>query len=180
MGRTFRGTLRRTLRALALGALFVFVGCGGGAPCPVGFVNQTHHSVEQLWVIWSDAQASVAQQVDLNALQRSLYNVPPDIRPGNARAFSVMPRQLRVAPHQDVGASVLLAATGVVRSDPTGLIACPHPCNVRYSVAYSWYKPAEVRYAASWESDATNFHAILEYEFENQIMYQLGYDMKWR
>ena len=51
MGRTFRGTLRRTLRALALGTVFLFVGCGGGAPRPVGFVNQTQHSVEELWVI---------------------------------------------------------------------------------------------------------------------------------
>src|SRR5205085_4361994 len=173
-----RKYMTRILCALAL--LMLLIGCGGNPPAPAGFLNHTQHSDAALSAIWSDAQASVARQVDLNALQRSLHNAPPDLRPGDPRAFSIIPHQLTVASHADVSSTALLAATGTVRSDPTGMIACPQPCNIQYATAYSWYKPAQVRYAASWENDSTNFHDILQYEFENQIMYQLGYDMTWR
>src|ERR1700730_3319961 len=66
------------------------------------------------------------------------------------------------------------------RSDPTGMIACPRPCNVRYSTAYSFYQPELTKYAASWEFTVDNFSVILEYELENHILNALGYDMTWR
>jgi len=92
----------------------------------------------------------------------------------------VVPHQPLVAARSDVSSSVLLAATGDYRADPAGLIACPHPCNVRHAPAYWFYQQPLTRYAASWEFDGDNFSVILQYEFENQILSNLGYDMKWR
>jgi hypothetical protein len=65
-------------------------------------------------------------------------------------------------------------------ADPTGLIACPQPCNVSYAAAYSLYTQNTSRYAASWEFAGNNFDALVQYEFENHILQALGYDMRWR
>ncbi len=161
--------------------VFLF-GCGGvpHSPAAAGFVNQTRHSDAELQAIWAEAQQSVAQQIDLNPLQQLSNNVSPETRPGDLRALSVEPHQLLVAAEPDVSSEVFFAATGVHRSDPTGMIVCPHPCNVRYSTAYSFYQPELTKYAASWEFAADNFSVILEYEFENHILNVLGYDMTWR
>ena len=64
--------------------------------------------------------------------------------------------------------------------NPTGLIACPQPCNVSYAAAYSLYSQNVSRYAASWEFVGNNFDALVQYEFENHILQGLGYDMTWR
>jgi len=37
-----------------------------------------------------------------------------------------------------------------------------------------------IRYAASWEFSGNNFDVLVEYEFENQILNALRYDLKWR
>ena len=161
----------------------ILLGCGGSPSAPVpaaGFVNQTQHSDADLQAIWNEAQQSIAQQIDLNPLQQLSNNVPPERRPGDARALSVEPHQLLVAAVPDVSPEVLFAATGKRRADPTGMIACPQPCNVRYSTAYSFYQPELTKYAASWEFSGDNFNVILEYEFENHILSALGYDMTWR
>lgn len=166
--------------------LFILIiaslGCGGGPQTPVpaaGFINQTQHSNADLQAIWTEAQQSVAQQIDLNPLQVS-KNISPRILPGDPRALSQEPHQLLVAAVPDVSPQLLFAATGEQRSNPTGMIACPSPCNVRYSTAYSFYQPELTKYAASWEFDGNNFDVILEYEFENHILNALGYDMTWR
>lgn len=151
-----------------------------GAILPVGFVNQTRHSDSDLWAIWQAAQQSVSRQVDLNPLQRTLYNAAPDLHPGDSRALAVEPHQLKVAAQQDVSSDQLLAQAGLSRPDPTGLIACPQPCNVRFAAAYSFSQPELTRYAASWEEQGNNFSTILEYEFENQILAALGYSLRWR
>jgi hypothetical protein len=91
-----------------------------------------------------------------------------------------MPHQLRVGATPDVSAIVLLVATGMERTDPTGMIACPEPCNVRYAAAYSFYSRDLTQYAASWEDQGESFSFVLEYEFENQIMAALGYSLRWR
>ena len=122
----------------------------------------------------------MAQGIDLNPLQRLSNDVPPDTRPGDPNAWSVEPHQLLVVAVPDVSSEDLFAATGERRSDPTGMIACPQPCNVRYSTAYSFYQPELTKYAASWEFAGDNFNVILEYEFENQILNALGYAMTWR
>jgi hypothetical protein len=69
--------------------------------------------------------------------------------------------------------------TGVQGPDPTGLISrlSPAPC---YAAAYSRYAASTTRYAASWNGQASNFDLIPQYEFENQILFALDYDMTWR
>jgi hypothetical protein len=167
------------LRTLFLTALLL--GCGGNTSQTVaaGFLNLTRHSDADLWAIWSSAQKSLATSINLKPLQPA-QGTPTNILAGDPRALSVMPHQLTVAPEPDVPSSVLAAATGIYRADPTGLIACPQPCNVRYTTAYSRYDPAAVKYAASWETSDLNFRDILEYEFENHILFALGYDLTWR
>ena len=171
---------RRTLIAAVLTA--VLLGCGGSSPNPVssGFLNHTQHSDADLQAIWTEAQQSVAEKIDLNPLQRLSQNVLTDTRPGDARALRVEPDQLLVASEPDVSSAVFLAATGEQRANPTGLIACPQPCNVRYATAYSLYRPELTKYAASWEFVGDNFNVILKYEFENHILSTLGYNMTWR
>ena len=161
---------------LALLTMFLLA-CGGGpAHLPIGFINQTQHSDADLWTIWKAAQQSVATEIDLNPVQEA----PPVILPGDARSWSVEPRQLLVAPQPDVSPQILFQETGTRRNPPTGLIACPQPCDVRFAPAYSLYQPPLVKYAASWEFAGDNFSTILQYEFENQILCALGYDVDWR
>ncbi len=167
-------------RAGVLAGLLLLAGCGGSPPAPVGFVNHTQHTDSQLWADWKTAQRNLSQQIDLNPLQRVFQNVPADIRPGDARAWDVSPRQLMVESQPDVSSAAFYAATGNLRSDPTGLIACPLPCNVRYAAAYSLFRGAEVRYAASWEPSESDFDYLVIYEFENQILNDLGYNLRWR
>lgn len=175
--------MRGRLRVLALMVLLL-EGCGGvgaGAnPSAVGFVNQTQHTDTELWALWKAAQQNLSQQIDLNPLQRTQSNVPPDILPGDPRVWNIQPQQLVVAARPDVSSAALLAATGTNRPDPTGLIACPQPCNVSYAAAYSLYGPNVSRYASSWEFAGNNFDALVQYEFENHILQALGYDMTWR
>jgi hypothetical protein len=171
--------MRRNLWKLVLG--LGLLGCGGQPNAlPVGFVNQTKHSDADLWVVWQAARESLAQEVDLNPLERSSSGAPADIRPGDPRALEVTPHQLKVSAEADVAAGVLLAATGLERSDPTGMIACPEPCNVRYAAAYSFYSRDLTRFAASWEDQGDSFSFVLEYEFENQILAALGYNLRCR
>jgi len=171
--------MRRELRALVLGTLWL-VGCGGHPISAIGFINHTRHPDAALWALWKAAQQSLSQQIDLNPVQRNLTNAPPDMLPGDARVWNISPRQLVVSAQVDVSSSALYAATGASRQDPTGLIFCPAPCNVNYAPAYSLYSQPVSRYAASWEFSGNNFDVLVEYEFENQILNALGYDMQWR
>ena len=158
----------------------LFSGCGNGPDSDVGFINETQHSDAQLWNLWKAAQANLSQQIDLNPLQRQFSSVAPNIVPGDSRALNVSPHQLVVSSQPDVPSAALYAATGTNRPDPTGLIVCPQPCNVNYAAAYSLYSRPASHYAASWEFAENNFNALVQYEFENQILKALGYDMKWR
>jgi hypothetical protein len=171
--------MRGPLRALAL-MMVLLQACGGGANPAVGFVNQTQHSDAELWALRHAAQQNLSQQIDMNPLQRTQSNVAAQILPGDPRVWSISPRQLTVAPQPDVSSAALLAATGMTRLDPTGLIACPQPCNVNYAAAYSLYQQDVSRYAASWEFAGNNFNTLVQYEFENQILQGLGYNMRWR
>ena len=160
----------------------ILVGCGTPRESlPVGFVNHSGHTNSELQAIWKAAQEDVATQIDLNPLERqSNPDAASNMLPGDRRALKIEPRQVEVTKEPDVGSGVLLSQTGVQRVDPTGLISCPQPCNVRYAAAYSWYGPASTRYAESWDAQTHNFNLILQYEFENQILFALNYDMKWR
>jgi hypothetical protein len=170
--------MRRNLWKFVLG--LGLLGCGGQPNAlSVGSVNQTKHSDTDLWVVWKAAQESLGQEVNLNPLQRSSSGAPADIRPRDPRALEVMPHQLKVSAEPDVTADILLAATGLERSDPTGMIVCPEPCTVRYAAAYSFYGRDLTRYAPSWEEQGDSFSLVLEYEFENQILAALGYSLTW-
>lgn len=174
-----RRIVRGRLRGLAL-TIVLLQGCGGGGNLATGFINQTQHTDAELWVLWHAAQQDLSRQIDMNPLQRTLSNAPPQILPGDSRVWNVQPRQLTVSSRRDVSSSALFAATGINRADPTGLIACPQPCNVSYAAAYSLYLQNTSRYAASWEFGGNNFDVLVQYEFENHILEQLGYDMTWR
>jgi hypothetical protein len=172
------------MRRVLLGLLFAITllsGCGGDKPVPpLGFVNHTQHSDAHLGALWQAAQSELSKQIDLNPLQRVLTHVPPQVLPGDPRVWSISPHQLLVSSQPDVSAESLRASTGMDRADPTGLIACPQPCNVHYAPAYSLYVHPVTRYAASWESSENNFDFLVQYEFENQILKVLGYDVQWR
>jgi len=162
--------------------LGILTACGSGITPEgsVGFINHTQHSDADLWIIWQAAQQNLSKQINLNPLQQNSAGAVANILPGSPLALQVQPRQIEVDVEPDVSSSVLSAATGVQRPDPTGLIACPQPCAVRYAPAYSVYEKPATKYAASWESQEANFSAILQYEFENHILHALGYDTKWR
>ena len=171
--------MHRQRHALALG-IVLLTGCGAGTSPAIGFVNHTQHSDSQLWSLWKAAQQNLCQQIDLNPLQRTLNSAPTHIVPGDSRVWNVSPRQLVVSSQADLSSAALYAATGTNRPDPTGLISCPAPCNVNYAAAYSLYSTRVSRYAASWEFSDNNFDVLVQYEFENQILDALGYDMTWR
>jgi hypothetical protein len=170
----------RSMRQGGVLLIILLGGCSGDGRSAAGFVNETQHSAAQLWTIWQAAQAHLSRQIDLNPLQRVYSDTPAHILPGDPRAWDILPRQIRVASKPDVPSVELYSATGVERSDPTGLIACPQPCNVQYTPAYSFYEPPLSRYAASWELSGNNFDLLVQYEFENHILHALGYDMRWR
>jgi hypothetical protein len=164
-------------------ACVLLSGCGNSQKpenTDIGFVNLTQHSDAQLWSLWKAAQQSVSQHIDLNPLEQQLSNATPQMLAGDARALNVSPRQVVVSAQADISAATLYAATGTMHPDPTGLIACPQPCNVDYAPAYSLYAHPTTRYAASWEFEGNNFDQLVEYEFENQILSVLGYDTRWR
>jgi hypothetical protein len=171
--------MRARMHLLIL-ACMIFAGCGNGPDADIGFINETQHSDAQLWSLWKAAQKNLSLQIDLNPRQRQFSSVAPDLLPGDSRALSISPRQLVVSSQPDVTSAALYAATGTDRSDPTGLIVCPQPCNVHYAAAYSLYKRPASHYAASWEFAGNNFNDLVQYEFENHILKTLGYDMTWR
>ena len=160
--------------------VLVLAGCGGRATLRAGFVNHTQHSDADLQSLWQAAQNNLSQNIDLNPLEQEMNNAQPHIVPGDARVWNVLPRQLVVSSQADISSAELYATAGTVRSDPTGLISCPQPCNVNYAPAYSLYYQPATRYAASWEFSSNNFDVLVEYEFENQILNALGYDTRWR
>jgi hypothetical protein len=169
----------RTLRVALLGTILLN-GCSADRSAAASFVNLTQHSDAQLWTLWQSAQQTLSQQIDLNPLQSLTASAPAQILPGDPRVWQVLPRKLRVSPQTDVSSATLFASTGRQLADPTGLIECPQPCNVRYAPAYSLYSPPVSRYAASWEFSGNNFDFLVQYEFENQILKALGYDLRWR
>lgn len=174
----------RLQRLLLLFALILGQGgCGTSYDeQPVGFVNFTRKSTDAyLMVRWRNAQHTIATQIDINPIGRQ-HGQPPHYLPGDTRAYNVAPRQIVVQSVSDISSEELFAASGVRRPDPTGFILCPAPCNVEYDSSYTSFSRRYVAYAASWEynADPQAFDQILEYEFESQILYRLGYDVSER
>jgi hypothetical protein len=163
-------------------ALFVLVvllmGCG--AARPFGFVNETaFHSDAQLMELWHLAQHNLSQQIYLNPIEHVLYGTPEVLLSGDSRALNFNPRMITVQVYPDLTAAQLLAY-GVERPAPTGMIVCPQPCDGRVGPAFSTPAKYFTRVAASWESNDPEWTLIIVYEFENHILYGLGYDTSWR
>ena len=102
---------------LKLAPILFLCGCGGGLPesLPAGFLNRTRHFDEQPWTIWKTAQQILSQRVDLNPLQRSMYDSRADIHPGDSRALQVRPHQVLVSPSLQVRYLPRLEHTGQIR-----------------------------------------------------------------
>jgi hypothetical protein len=163
-------------------ALFLLVilltGCGGGRP--IGFVNETAtHSDAQLMQLWHQAQQDLSQQVYLNPVQHALYGTPENLLPGDGRALKFNPRMITVQVLADLTSAQLLVY-GVDRPAPTGMIVCPQPCDQRVGMAFSSPSRYRTNVAASWERNEPQWDYIIVYEFENHILYGLGYDIPWR
>jgi hypothetical protein len=163
-------------------ALFLLVtlltSCGTARP--VGIVNETaFHSDAQLMKLWHQAQQNVSQQVYLNPVQHILYGTPEDLLPGDSRALKFNPRMVTVKVIADLTSAQLLVY-GMNLPAPTGMIVCPQPCDQRVGMAFS--NPAQYRThaAASWERNEPEWDYIIVYEFENHILYGLGYKIPWR
>ncbi|HKW15899.1 MAG TPA: hypothetical protein VJO35_00175 [Terriglobales bacterium] len=175
-----KGTAVPVFARIIVVVCMILAGCGSNPGAPAGFLNLTKHSDAHLWVLWRTAQHRVAEQIDLNPLEQQLNNAPANIVAGDPRALGISPHQVKVSSQPDISSAILYASTGTMHSDPTGLIACPQPCNLDYAPAYSLYNQPSSSYAASWEFAGNNFDQLVEYEFENQILSALGYDMRWR
>ncbi|HXC44446.1 MAG TPA: hypothetical protein VNY51_13105 [Candidatus Dormibacteraeota bacterium] len=151
-----------------------------GATRPVGFVNETAtHSDAQLLQLWHHAQQNLSQQIYLNPVQHGLYGTPENLLPGDARALKFNPRMITVRVVPDLTSDQLIVY-GVDRPSPTGMIVCPQPCDQRVGMAFSSPSRYSTNVAASWEHHEPEWDYIIVYEFENHILYGLGYDIPWR
>lgn len=151
-----------------------------GAARPVGFVNETAtHSDAQLMQLWHQAQQNLSQQVYLNPVQHVVSGAPEELLPGDPRALTFSPRQITVRVVPDLTSDQLIIY-GVNRPAPTGMIVCPQPCDQRVGMAFSSPSRYRTNVAASWEHDEPEWDYIIMYEFENHILYGLGYDIPWR
>jgi hypothetical protein len=139
--------------------LLLALGCGDPL---VGFVNRTPQSTAFLWEQWQAAQNEIAH--NSTALNLSEPSTPTCFIPPDPQALTMEPHGLLVESVPD---------------DGMGEIMCPPGCDVGLTAAYSI--PGQgVFYAASLNSEATQLGYALKWEFENQILFSLGYDVKYR
>ena len=153
------------MRFFIVSILVCFLLACGNAPA--GFVDQTPHSPAYLNGLWADAQVKVAKGgLPMNIWQKgssTIYSAPA----GN-RALAAQPRGLIVAslPSQVPNAEALICP------DCGPWVTTPVEA---YSIAGSG-----VYYCDFYDGRPATLENILTYEFESQIMYQLGYDITWR
>src|SRR5580698_7354564 len=151
-----------------------------GTARPVGFVNETaFHSDAQLMKLWHQAQQNISQQVYLNPVQHIVYGVPEVLLPGDSRALKFNPRMITIRVVADL-TSAQLSVYGVDLPAPTGMIVCPQPCDQGVTMAFSSPPRRSTHVAASREHNESEWDYIVVYEFENHILYGLGYDISWR
>jgi len=156
--------------------LLVLVGCGA----PAYFDNRTPHGdlyLDQLWTAAQEHVATAALPLNPQASGTATQFTRPD-----AHACMIFPHGLIVQSLPDVAAAVLDQLTpGLQYTNPTGEILCPQPCDRLFDNAYS--EPGVGTYYAR-SFDATwpeaSLDDLLRYEFEAQILYKLGYDVRWR
>ncbi len=165
-----------TLLILPLFGCAGIIGKNQMSGCTGGFVDNAGVSLQNLQQQWSTAQGSVARGVVLNALQVTLTGAPPQKSAPNPSALNIQPDCVEVTAVQDAPVSQLVQY-GIEYAnlhDPTGLIICTE-CQPQVVHSYVYVNaPAKVFVASSIASYA------LEYEFENIILNQLGYDTSER
>ncbi|SPE21722.1 exported hypothetical protein [Candidatus Sulfotelmatobacter sp. SbA7] len=160
--------------------LLIVLLTGCGADLPAGFINETAiHSDAQLMDLWHQAQQNISQGIYLNPIQHLLYGTPQDFLPGDARALNFKPRMISVRAVPDLTSAQLLVY-GVDRPQPTGMVVCPQPSDERVATAFSTPSQHRTHVAASWEHKEPDWDTIVVWEFENHILYGLGYDISWR
>lgn len=168
----------RTNRAALFLLIVVLTGCSTARP--VGFVNETPlHSDAQLMELWRQAQRDLSQEIYLNPIQHLLYGTRENLLPGDSRALNFAPRMITVRAVPDL-TSIQLLVYGMDLPEPTGMIVCPQPCDDRVGAAFSTPVQYRTHVAASWEHNETEWELIMVWEFENHILYGLGYDTYWR
>jgi hypothetical protein len=141
--------------------------CGCGAARGPAFINHTPHSDQFLRARWAAAQAAViAGGEDLAFIRTLTEHTPPEILACDPRANGIEPHALLVWSAPD-------AVPGVA------VVRCPQPCDVVLSESYSVWGESVV-YARDCDRDPATVEALLEYEFTSQILWQLGYSVKWR
>jgi hypothetical protein len=163
----------RCVKIFGLLLLLGFTGCGNA---PREFTNRTSLSQQFLYTQWNAAQQIIATTpLLLNPQQNGakLFSAPTN------RAFTIQPDGLIVQDLPDVAASQMTSITGQPASDPTGVLLCPPGCDVRFTPAYSLLGTG-VYYARSTNAHLDRLSFDLRYEFENQILFRLAYNVDER
>ena len=172
--------LRKKLPSAGAALLLAVLLASCGSGLPVGFKNETAmHSDAQLMDSWHQAQQNLSRQVYLNPVQHIVYGVPEVLLPGDSRALKFNPRMITVRVVADL-TSAQLSVYGVDLPAPTGMIVCPQPCDQGVTMAFSSPPRRSTYVAASREHNESEWDYIVVYEFENHILYGLGYDVSWR
>jgi hypothetical protein len=160
------------MRKLALFLPLGLVGCGND---PREFTNRTPLSQQFLYTQWEVAQTVVASTpLLLNPVQSiPMFSTP------TKEALSIQPDGLIIEARPDLTADQILKMTGTHASDPTEELICPPGCDVKFTPAYSLLGVG-VYYARSLDADLNRLTYDLQYEFENQILFRLAYNVNER
>jgi hypothetical protein len=156
------------------------VGCGGVAPtgitepgCTAGFINQTSAPMDVFWQQWREAQHEISEVgVPLNAIGYASQGEPARTVL-DPRASAVGPMCVTVVAVSDIPTD-LLPAEYQNRPDPSGIVMCSL-CASKYVHSYVVLGPVPTVYVAE-----SLVKTACEYEFENIILYKLGYDLSGR
>jgi hypothetical protein len=138
----------------------VLTGCGGGSfEMHARFINHSpsYASDQMLDQWWIEAQQ---QPIFLNAVTVYLHpDTPPDVRPPDARAFTIEPQDIDYI---------------VVPNSQNG-IPCPRtPLPICFGQTFVGHTPIRIVVA-----DA-DVHKTTVYEFQNVILWRLGYPLDQR
>lgn len=148
------------------------VACGNG---PREFTNRTRLSQNFFYVQWQAAQTVVATA----AIRLNPGQIIPIVSTPDKKAFRIQPDGLVVEELPDVTAAQMLEMAGIRAFDPTGELLCPAGCDVQFTPAYSTLGTG-VYYARSLDAHELLLSRDLQYEFENQILFRLGYNVSHR
>ncbi len=160
--------------------LAALAGCGGGRfPKPNNLTTGDSFSDPRLQSLWEQAQQSIAtQQFDLNAaLIMEGRNANHAWRTPDERALKVSPKGITITAIPDIPLAQLRVEVPKIadtcKADPCGIIKAPEGASASY--CRSWEQGESIYVAASLQ-----YAAVLEWEFENYILWRLGYNVGGR